>query len=120
MVVKQGKYGKFLACSGYPQCTQTHSVNANNTVKDTGISCPQINCDGSLVEKTSKRGKIFYGCNRYPTCSFATWEKPVSIECPRCGAKFLVEKTTKREGTFYSCLTQGCGYKEKIGGQGSE
>ncbi len=113
MAVKQGKYGKFLACSGYPQCTHTHSVNANNTVKDTGISCPQINCDGTLVEKTSKRGKIFYGCNRYPTCGFATWEKPVSKECPQCGANFLVEKTTKREGTFYSCLTQGCGYKER-------
>jgi DNA topoisomerase-1 len=113
MVVKRGRYGDFLACSGYPECKNTQSLNSNGSGKTIGISCPQKDCTGEIVERSSKRGKLFFGCNRFPECTFATWDKPIERECPDCEAKFLVEKTTKKEGTFITCLTEGCGFKEK-------
>jgi DNA topoisomerase-1 len=113
MVIKRGRYGGFLACSGYPECKNTQSLNSNGNGKKIGVSCPEKSCTGDIVERTSKRGKIFYGCSRFPDCTFATWDKPLDRECPVCGAKFLVEKTTKKQGTFLICLEQGCGFKEK-------
>ena len=113
MVVKRGRYGDFIACSGYPECKNTQSLNSNGSGKTIGVSCPQKGCTGEVVERSSKRGKLFYGCNRFPECTFATWNKPIARECPECGAKFLVEKTTKKEGTFITCLTEGCEFKEK-------
>jgi len=113
MVVKHGKYGTFLACSGYPDCKHTQSLYANNAGQETGIDCPQKDCDGKFVQRQSKRGKTFYGCSRFPDCTFATWDKPVAKDCPLCGANFLVEKSTKKQGTFISCHTKGCGFKEK-------
>jgi DNA topoisomerase-1 len=113
MVIKRGRYGGFLACSGYPECKNTQSLNSNGNGKKIGVDCPQSNCTGDIVERTSKRGKLFYGCNRFPECTFATWDKPIARECPVCGAKFLVEKTTKKRGTFVTCQTEGCGFKEK-------
>ena len=110
MVVKRGRYGTFLACSGYPDCKNTRSVASG--VRSTGISCPEEGCEGELVERKSKRGKIFYGCSKFPDCKFATWDRPVEKPCPRCEAPFLVEKTTKKEGTFLSCLNKECGYRE--------
>jgi DNA topoisomerase-1 len=112
MVVKRGRYGGFLACSGYPDCKSTQSLNSNGNGKKIGLACPEKDCRGDIVERTSKRGKIFYGCNRFPDCTFATWDKPLDRECPVCGAIFLVEKTTKKQGTFVSCLTEGCEFKE--------
>jgi len=109
-VVKQGRYGKFLACSGYPACKNTYSVNSVEPGMDTGVACPEKNCHGKLIQKQSKRGKIFYGCNRFPECTYAIWDKPVNKECPVCNARFLVEKSTKKKGIFFACLTQGCGY----------
>ncbi len=109
MVIKQGKYGKFLACKGYPECSYTASLNGNG--ESTGVACPEKGCDGEIVQKESKRGKIFYGCNRYPKCNFATWDRPVPQPCPSCGAPFLLEKTTKKSGTFWVCRTEGCGYR---------
>ncbi len=113
MVIKHGKYGTFLACSGYPDCKNTLSLGSNGDESGTGVNCPEKDCGGALVQKKSRRGKIFYGCNRFPDCKFAVWDKPIPKECPQCGAKFLVEKTTKRDGTFVTCLTKGCGYREK-------
>ncbi len=113
MVLKQGKFGPFLACSGYPDCKNTRSANSKQAGQETDVHCPEKNCDGQLIEKFSKRGKIFYACNRFPKCTFALWNKPVPKEGPDCGAKFLVEKTTKREGTYLSCVTPDCAYKEK-------
>ena len=112
MVVKQGRYGDFLACSGYPECKNTRSVHANGKGNATGVSCPEEGCSGEVLEKRSKRGKIFYGCNRYPDCKFALWDKPVNRYCPDCGAPYLVEKETKKEGRMLRCATQGCGYKQ--------
>jgi len=113
MVVKRGRYGDFLACSGYPECKNTQSLNSNGSGKPIGLSCPQKDCSGEVVERSSKRGKLFFGCNRFPECTFATWDKPIARECPVCDAIFLVKKTTKKEGTFITCLTEGCGFKEK-------
>ena len=112
MVIKQGKYGKFLACSGYPECKHTESLASNNNGKETGVPCPQENCDGQIVQKSSKRGKVFYGCNRYPECTFAIWDKPVDKPCPVCNAPFLIEKSTKRKGDFLACYQKECGYEE--------
>ena len=112
MVVKQGRFGEFLACSGYPECKNTRSIHANGKGRPTGVSCPTEGCTGELTEKTSKRGKIFYGCNRYPDCTFALWDKPVSKQCPECGAPYLVEKETKKEGKMLRCLNPACGHKE--------
>jgi DNA topoisomerase-1 len=114
MVVKRGRYGEFLACSAYPQCKNTQSLNSNGANHKTGIKCPENDCDGDIVERKSKRGKTFYGCSRYPKCEFATWDKPVARDCPQCSAKILAEKTTKKEGTFLTCLSKECGYKESL------
>jgi DNA topoisomerase-1 len=112
MVLKQGRYGEFLACSGYPDCKNTQSVNGTTSGKSTGVKCPEPDCDGELTERKSKRGKVFYGCSRYPDCSFATWDRPVDQECPQCGTKYLLEKITKKQGTFLKCPNPDCGYKE--------
>jgi DNA topoisomerase-1 len=114
MVVKHGRYGEFLACSGYPECKHTQSININKTARSTGIKCPEKGCEGELVERTSKRGKVFYGCNRFPECKLATWDKPVAKPCPACNAPFLVEKSTKKQGKFIYCLTDGCDFKEPV------
>jgi DNA topoisomerase-1 len=113
MVLKHGPFGDFFACSGYPECRNTQSRTQNGNGKSTGVKCPQDGCTGELLEKTSKRGKTFYGCNRYPDCTFATWDKPVARDCPACGAKILVERVTKRQGTLHSCLNPDCGFKEQ-------
>ena len=114
MVLKRGPFGDFFACSGYPECRNTQSRTLNGNGKSTGVKCPQDGCTGELLEKTSKRGKTFYGCNRYPDCTFATWDKPVARDCPACGAKILVERVTKRQGTLHSCLNPDCGFKEQV------
>ena len=114
MVIKPGRFGKFFACTGYPECKNTYSVNSITPGKETGVDCPEKKCDGKLVEKQSKRGKIFYGCSKYPDCNFATWDKPVNKNCPVCSAVFLVEKSTKKKGPFLACLTEGCGHTEQL------
>jgi DNA topoisomerase-1 len=113
MIVRQGKYGDFLACSGYPECKNTRSINGSGkNAPSTGVRCPQAGCDGELVERKSKRGKTFYGCSRFPDCTYALWDKPLDRACPRCGAPFLVEKTTKKEGVVVKCINPDCGYRE--------
>jgi DNA topoisomerase-1 len=114
MVIKRGRYGEFLACSAYPDCKNTQSLNANGANSKIGISCPEKNCDGEIVERRSRRGKLFYGCSQFPKCEFATWDKPVAKTCPQCDAKILLEKTTKKEGTFLTCLSKDCDYKEHL------
>jgi DNA topoisomerase-1 len=114
MVIKRGKYGEFLACSGYPDCKHTESINGGGNGKAIGMKCPNPGCDGDIVEKRSKRGKVFFGCSRYPDCTFATWDKPVQKPCPVCSKPFLVEKNTKRKGDFLACVEKECGFKETI------
>ena len=111
MVTKQGRYGTFLACSAYPECKNTRSV-ASAAGASTGVPCPEPNCKGELVERRSRRGKVFYGCNQYPDCTYATWDRPVPVACPACGGPFMVEKTTKKEGKHLRCPDRECGHRE--------
>jgi len=114
MVQKQGRFGPFLACSAYPACKNTRSLKgkAQSEAKPTGVRCPEKGCGGELVSRRSRRGKVFYGCSRYPACTFAIWDKPVAKACPQCGAPFLVERTTKKHGLHLSCLDKECAYQE--------
>ncbi len=104
LVVRNGKFGRFVACSRYPECRFTRPVA-------TGVRCPRPGCTGELVEKRSKRGKTFFACNRYPECDNALWDRPVPRECPACGHPFLVEKEN-RQGVSLRCPKRGCGFRE--------
>jgi DNA topoisomerase-1 len=110
MQVRFGRYGKFLGCSGYPECK---TVRPMVRPVPTGIQCPDCQ-EGEIMEKRSRSGKTFFSCNRYPRCRFATWDRPLAEPCPQCGAPFVVEKTTKRAGTVRRCLSEGCPYKETV------
>jgi len=103
MVIKNGKFGRFLACSNYPTCKFTQSLN-------TGVSCPQENCNGMIVERRSRKGRTFYGCTNYPKCTFALWDKPVPERCPQCDFPFLIEKQAKG-GVIKKCPKKECGYR---------
>ena len=114
MLIKNGKYGTFYACSGYPECKNTQSVASNNGGQATGVKCPEKECDGELVQRKSRRGKVFYGCSLYPACTFAVWDKPVAKECQLCGANFLLEKSSKKQGTYFACHDKDCGFTQKV------
>lgn len=96
MVIRTGRFGPFLACSGYPKCKNTRAVS-------TGVNCPEERCSGKLVQRMSKRKKVFYSCSRYPECTYATWDKPVNHKCPACSHPFMMEKNTKARGEHLKC-----------------
>lgn len=102
MVYKMGRYGKFMACSNFPECRNTKAI-----VKEIGVKCPSCN-EGNIVERKSKKRRIFYGCDRFPECDFVSWDKPIARTCPKC-EKMLVEKKTKT-GIQVQCSS--CEYKE--------
>ncbi len=104
LVIKQGRFGEFTACTNYPECKYVKH-------KTTGVMCP-IDADkgGEIVERKSKRGKIFFGCSNYPDCAFVLWNRPLNERCPKCGAPFLVEKITKRHGRRLLCNNEECDY----------
>ncbi len=89
MVIKHGRFGKFIACSGYPECKTTKPVTL-------GITCPQPGCGGQLTEKRTRKGKTFYACTNYPTCTFAVWTRPVAEPCPKCAATFVTDHPAVR------------------------
>jgi DNA topoisomerase-1 len=89
MVVKMGRYGKFHACSRFPNCRNTKAI-----VKDIGVTCPKCG-QGNVVERKSKKNRVFYGCSRYPECDFVSWDKPIGRNCPKDG-HFLIEKKVKK------------------------
>jgi DNA topoisomerase-1 len=101
LVIKQGRFGEFTACTNYPTCKFVKQ-------KSTGVLCPKDG--GDIVERKSRRGKVFYGCANYPDCDFTLWNKPVAEKCPDCGAPFLVEKITKRHGRQLVCNNEDCSY----------
>ncbi len=101
LVLKQGRFGEFTACSNYPTCKYVKQ-------KSTGVLCPKDG--GDIVERKSRRGKVFYGCANYPDCDFTLWNRPVPEKCPDCGAPFLVEKITKRHGRQLICNNEECSY----------
>lgn len=106
MVYKQGRYGQFLACSAFPKCKHIK-------VQSIGVKCPMEKCTGEIVQKISKKGKIFFSCSRFPQCKFATWDRPVPKQCPKCKKPFLLEKKT-RKGTMLYCMDNACGYSEPL------
>lgn len=110
LVYKNGRFGRFLACSGYPECKHIPE-------EKTGVQCPEEGCGGELIKKISKKGKIFYSCNHYPKCRFAIWDKPVNRPCPDCQSPYLLEKENKRAGLQVKCPNEKCGYLQKLTAQ---
>ena len=108
LIFKRGRYGKFIGCSGYPKCRYIEPLEKP---KDTGVPCPKCN-EGTLMQRKSRRGKIFYSCSTYPKCDYAIWNEPVSEPCPKCGWPVLTIKTTKRRGTEKVCPQQDCDFAE--------
>jgi DNA topoisomerase-1 len=105
MIVKTGRFGKFIACSAYPQCKTTKPLAL-------GVKCPQPGCDGDLVQKRTRKGRSFFACSKYPKCEYALWDRPVPKTCPTCQAPFLIEKVSKQAGRSVQCRNEDCGYRE--------
>jgi DNA topoisomerase-1 len=104
LVIKQGRYGEFTACTKYPECKYVKH-------KTTGVKCPKdADKGGEVVERKSKRGKVFFGCSNYPDCDFVLWNRPFVEKCPQCDAPFLVEKITKKHGRQLLCNNEDCDY----------
>ncbi|MCR6515280.1 MULTISPECIES: type I DNA topoisomerase [Clostridium] len=106
MVIKRGRFGKFLACPGYPECK-----NAKPIVEEIEAPCPK--CGGKVLAKRSKKGKRFYGCASYPECDFVSWNEPIEKKCPECGT-YMVKKYSKKSGDFIQCSNPECKHKETI------
>ena len=104
MIIKTGRFGRFMACSGYPECENTKAIS-------TGVTCPEEGCGGALAEKRTRRGKTFYACVNYPKCKFALWDRPLARACPKCNAPFLVEKRDRSGGVRVLCRNEECGYE---------
>jgi DNA topoisomerase-1 len=111
MVIKTGRFGRYIACAKYPTCKTTKQIGI-------GIMCPKPDCGGELVRKRTKGGKTFYGCGNYPTtkCDFAVWDEPVKEACPLCAYTFLVKKTLK-SGSQMKCPNKECEYKRDLDGE---
>ncbi|HHP50921.1 MAG TPA: type I DNA topoisomerase [Moorella mulderi] len=105
LILKKGRYGKFLACPGFPECRFTKPYQ-----ESIGVQCPL--CGGEVVVRRTKKGRIFYGCQNYPQCQYVSWDKPAPKDCPRCGTR-LVEKASRR-GTRWVCPNKECGYAERL------
>lgn len=105
MVIRQGRYGRFLACSRYPECKTTMPLG-------TGVKCPLDG--GEIVEKKSRKGRVFWSCSNWPDCRFASWHRPVAESCPDCGAGFLLEKKDREGKTILYCQNKDCKYKKTV------
>jgi DNA topoisomerase-1 len=106
MVIRTGRYGRFLSCSTYPKCKAVKPLPM-------GVDCPQ--CGAPLAQRRTKRGKPFYGCSTSPACTFALWDRPVPEPCPQCGAKFLVEKRKRGGEVTLQCAAEGCDFSKAPG-----
>ena len=105
MVIKTGRYGRFLACPGYPECK-----NAKPLIVNTGAKCPE--CGGEIIERKSKKGHVFYGCGNWPKCNFMSWDPPAGENCPECGKTLF-----KKKGGKLVCMTKDCGYSKSVSGK---
>jgi DNA topoisomerase I len=105
MVVKRGRFGRFLACSRYPECKTSKPISI-------GVECPK-GCGGYISERRSKRGKTFYGCSSYPSCDFVSWDRPRAEACPKCGSTYLLDKFSKKTGAFVACPHKECDYRRQ-------
>jgi DNA topoisomerase I len=103
LVYKLGRFGKFLACPGFPECRFTKPI-----VKEAGVDCPT--CGKPVLLRKTKRGRLFYGCSDYPDCQFTSWEKPVAEKCPECQS-YLVEKNARNK-SYLACANKECKFKK--------
>lgn len=103
MVIKQGRFGEFLACPGYPECKNTKPL-----IKELDVECPE--CGGKIQVKKSRKGRTFYGCSKYPECKFVSWFEPVRDKCPECGS-FMTKRYSKKNGTYLECSNKDCKHK---------
>jgi len=106
MLIKNGRFGKFLACSGFPICKNTKPF-----LDKIGVSCPEEDCSGEIIRKKTKKSRTFYGCSNYPKCSFVVWNKPINKKCPQCN-HILVLSKNKKSGFYYKCSNSACDYKD--------
>ena len=112
MVYKMSRFGRFLACPNYPECRNTMPIT-----KPIGVKCPQ--CGSELLERTSRKGRKFFGCERYPDCSFTSWDQPVSERCPKCGG-WMVLKHGARNTLFHVCADRECNTRVPVESGGQE
>ncbi len=116
LLIRLGRYGKFKGCDQYPECKHIENIGGKNDApkeppKSTGIKCPK--CDtNDILERKSRRGKIFYGCGGFPKCKYALWNKPIDEPCPSCGNSFITMKETKRDGVTKICPNEECGWQD--------
>ena len=108
--IKHGRYGKFIGCSGYPKCKHIEPLEKP---KDTKVVCPECN-QGTILQRKSRYGKVFYSCSRYPDCKYAVWNEPIKEKCPKCGWPILTIKITKRRGKEKVCPQKDCDYIKKM------
>ena len=106
MVIKRGRFGRFMACSGYPECKSSKPLSI-------GVACPTCKV-GYLTERRSRRGKVFFGCNRYPDCTFAAWDRPLPEACPKCASPYLLQKYSRRDGARIVCPNKECDYTRPV------
>ena len=95
MIIKSGRFGRFMACSNYPDCKNAKPLTIN-------VPCPK-GCGGKVLERQSKAKRLFYGCSNYPTCDFVSWDKPVAKPCPSCTSTYMLLKYTKAKGEVLKC-----------------
>ncbi len=107
MVIKHGRFGRFLACSNFPRCKNSRSLTL-------GIKCPRKDCNGEIVQRRTKKRRTFYGCSNYPECNFFSWDRPTGKSCPECGSP-LVEKYKRSRGNYIKCSNKECSYQEEVG-----
>ncbi len=110
MQFRWGRFGKFVGCTGYPECREVQPVKLPEPI---GVKCPDCK-EGDVVRKFSRKRKMFFSCNRYPDCKFSSWDKPLDEKCPECGNIWLVEKTTKKAGPEKRCPAEECNFREAI------
>ena len=107
MVIKSGRFGKFLACPGFPECTNTKPIT-----EDTGAACPV--CGAKVVKKKSARGYVYYSCDKFPACQFMTWDRPLKTKCPTCDSSLFRHTDRDSKEVTDVCLREGCGYREIV------
>jgi DNA topoisomerase-1 len=115
MQIRFGRFGKFIGCTGYPECK---GIKPLHKPVPTGVACGTCR-QGEFLERRSRRGKIFYSCSRYPECTAVAWDKPIPEPCPSCAATFVTEKITKRYGTVRRCAGEECGWQVQLEGEGA-
>ncbi len=114
MILKRSRFGPFWACSRYPECRGTAKIGGGPKAKPpqpTSVHCPREGCEGEIVERHSRKGRVFYGCSTYPKCDYSMWDYPVSYPCPKCGNIIMGLRETKSRGREFVCPVKGCGHR---------